>query len=108
MVVCDRLAGNAGQKTARFSDHVFSFRYRSRRCQPECFAPKQLIIAHAALCDPAVGQLLHDQRIAREGFGLAYAKEGNTDVKLDDWQFRAMPMAATKRARCRDFTLTLC
>jgi predicted secreted hydrolase len=32
-----------------------------------------------------VGKLLHDQKSAREGFGLAYAKEGNTDVKLDDW-----------------------
>lgn len=52
---------------------------------PSRFAPKQLIIAHAALSDPALGRLLHDQKSAREGFGLAYAKEGNTDVRLDDW-----------------------
>ncbi|MDB5762557.1 MAG: carotenoid 1,2-hydratase, partial [Herminiimonas sp.] len=32
------------------------------------------------------GKLLHDQKSARAGFGLAYAKEGNTDVKLDDWR----------------------
>src|SRR5690606_4800567 len=37
------------------------------------------------ISDPTVGRLLHDQRSAREGFGLAYAKEGNTDVKLGDW-----------------------
>jgi len=55
---------------------------------PSAFAPKQLIIAHAALSDPAVGHLLHDQKSAREGFGLAYAKVGDTDVKLDDWQLR--------------------
>jgi len=55
------------------------------RANPSRFAPKQLIIAHAALSDPAVGKLLHDQKSAREGFGLAYTKEGNTDVKLDDW-----------------------
>lgn len=55
------------------------------QANPSRFAPKQLIIAHAALSDPAVGKLLHDQKSAREGFGLAYAKEGNTDVKLDDW-----------------------
>ncbi|WP_144106923.1 lipocalin-like domain-containing protein [Paraburkholderia sp. BCC1886] len=52
---------------------------------PSAFAPSQLIIAHAALSDPTVGHLLHDQRIAREGFGLAFAKPGNTDVKLDAW-----------------------
>ena len=53
---------------------------------PSRFAPKQLIIGHAALSDPALGKLLHDERSAREGFGLAYAKTGDTDVKLDDWR----------------------
>lgn len=53
---------------------------------PSRFAPKQLIIAHAALSDPTVGKLQHAQRSAREGFGLAYARVGNTDVKLDNWQ----------------------
>jgi predicted secreted hydrolase len=56
------------------------------RANPSQFAPKQLIIGHAALSDPANGKLLHDQRSAREGFGLAYAKVGDTDVKLDDWR----------------------
>jgi len=53
---------------------------------PSAFAPSQLIIAHAALSDPALGHLVHDQRIGREGFGLAYAKPANTDVKLDTWK----------------------
>ncbi|MDR6408938.1 lipocalin-like domain-containing protein [Paraburkholderia terricola] len=53
---------------------------------PSAFAPSQLIIAHAALSDPALGHLAHDQRIARQGFGLAYAKPNNTDVKLDAWK----------------------
>jgi predicted secreted hydrolase len=53
---------------------------------PSRFAPKQLIIAHAALSDPRAGKLLHDQRSAREGFGLAYAKQGDTDVKVDGWR----------------------
>jgi predicted secreted hydrolase len=52
---------------------------------PSRFAPRQLIIGHAALSDPAFGKLQHAQKSAREGFGLAYAKLGNTDVKLDDW-----------------------
>jgi predicted secreted hydrolase len=53
---------------------------------PSAFAPAQLIIAHAAVSDPALGHLAHDQRIARQGFGLAYAKPANTDVKLDAWK----------------------
>ena len=53
---------------------------------PSAFAPSQLIIAHAALSDPALGHLAHDQRVARQGFGLAYAKPANTDVKLDAWK----------------------
>lgn len=53
---------------------------------PSAFAPSQLIIAHAALSDPALGHLTHDQRIGRQGFGLAYAKPGNTEVKLDAWK----------------------
>ncbi|WP_375540006.1 lipocalin-like domain-containing protein [Rugamonas brunnea] len=56
------------------------------RANPSRFAPKQMIIGHAALSDPANGRLLHDQRSAREGFGLAYAKVGDTDVKLDAWR----------------------
>jgi predicted secreted hydrolase len=54
---------------------------------PSKFAPRQLIIAHAALSDPRNGKLLHDQKAAREGFGLAYAKQNDTDVKLDEWRF---------------------
>ncbi|MGZ3182460.1 MAG: lipocalin-like domain-containing protein [Telluria sp.] len=58
------------------------------RADPSAFAPTQLIVGHAALSDPAVGHLLHDQRSAREGFGLAWARAGDTDVKLDRWTMR--------------------
>ncbi|MDM5177804.1 lipocalin-like domain-containing protein [Massilia sp. DJPM01] len=56
------------------------------RANPSAFAPKQLVIGHAALSDPALGKLVHDQRTVREGFGLAHAKTGTTDLKLDDWR----------------------
>jgi predicted secreted hydrolase len=58
---------------------------------PSAFAPSQLIIAHAALSDPSVGRLAHDQKIARQGFGLADAKVGNTEVKLDAWRLVRAP-----------------
>jgi predicted secreted hydrolase len=54
---------------------------------PSQFAPKQLIIAHAALSDPAIGRLIYDEKSARAGFDLVYAEESDTNVKLDDWYF---------------------
>ena len=75
---------------------------------PSKFAPKQLIIAHAALSDPAVGKLLHGQKIAREGFGIAHAKVGNTDVKLDDWTIvRANDGSYSAQVKTGEFSLAL-
>jgi predicted secreted hydrolase len=75
---------------------------------PSAFAPTQLIIAHAALSDPSLGRLAHDQKIARQGFGLAYAKTGNTDVKLDAWHMvRAPDGHYTVSVNAADFTLNL-
>jgi len=75
---------------------------------PSAFAPSQLIIAHAALSDPSLGRLMHDQRIARQGFGLAYAKTGNTDVKLDAWQLvRAPDGHYDVKVNANGFTLNL-
>jgi predicted secreted hydrolase len=53
---------------------------------PSRFAPKQILFAHAAVSDPKIGRLLHAQRIARAGFGLAEAATNDTDVRLDGWR----------------------
>ena len=75
---------------------------------PSAFAPKQLIIGHAALSDPTVGKLLHDEKSAREGFGLAYAKVGDTDVKLDDWRMQRQTDGSYQVSlAARDFNLQL-
>ncbi|UAK23198.1 lipocalin-like domain-containing protein [Sphingomonas nostoxanthinifaciens] len=52
------------------------------------FAPRQILFAHAALSDPAVGHLLIGERIAREGLGLAGASRADADVSIDDWHLR--------------------
>lgn len=52
---------------------------------PSAFAARQLVIAHAALADPARGRLLVDERIARTGFDLVQAVTGDTDVRLEGW-----------------------
>jgi predicted secreted hydrolase len=56
---------------------------------PSAFAPKQLLFAHAAIADPQIGHLRHDQRAARAGFALAGAAEDRTDVRIGDWSLRA-------------------
>jgi len=49
------------------------------------FAARQLLFAHAALTDVQGRRLLHDQRIARAGFGVAQASERDTRIRLHDW-----------------------
>ena len=71
------------------------------------FAPAQLLFAHAALADPSLGRLLHDQRSARAGFGLAAARTGATDVVLDDWSLRREGNASRARLPAQGFTLDL-
>ena len=38
---------------------------------PSAFAPRQLVLAHAAIADPRLGRLRHDERSARVGPGHA-------------------------------------
>ena len=72
---------------------------------PSRFHPRDIIIAHAALSDPALGRLLHVQRAARATFDLAGAAEGNTRVWLGHW--RLAREGAAYRARISDATLGL-
>ncbi len=76
----------ADGKPLGFQVTFFRSRTAADDANPSAFAPKQLIMAHAALSDPALGRLVHDQKSAREGFGLAWARTGTTDLKLDDWR----------------------
>jgi predicted secreted hydrolase len=55
---------------------------------PSRFAARQLLFAHVAISDPKRGALLRDEKAAREGFGLAEAKQGRLDVRIDDWTLR--------------------
>lgn len=71
-----------------FQITFFRIRTGADTRNPSAFAPTQVIFAHAAISDPAVGRLLHAQRIARAGFGLAQAKVDDMDLALDDWRLR--------------------
>ena len=75
---------------------------------PSRFAPAQVLFAHAALSDPAIGHLLHAERAARAGFGLASAKVGDTNVALRDWRIvRRADGRFSARVDAPDFALSL-
>lgn len=64
----------------------FRARTRHPNANPSRFAPTQLLFAHAALALPEEGRLLHDQRAARIGFGLAQAAVQDTQVQIGPWK----------------------
>lgn len=100
----------ADGKPLGFQVTFFRSATEHERSNPSQFAPKQLIVAHAALSDPAVGKLQHDQRVARAGFGLAQTSESTTDIKLGKWSMRRDTNGmyrVTLPARDFSFDLTL-
>lgn len=73
---------------------------------PSRFAPVQLLFAHAALALPERASLLHAQRAAREGFGLAQASQVDTDVAIGDWSL-ARATDDVYRSRIVDASLAI-
>jgi len=88
---------------------VTFFRNRPRIAEDVAsrFAPQQLLFAHAALSDPGSGRLLHDQRAARSGLGLAQAQEGRTDVAIEDWSLKQAGGGYAAEVAARDFRYSL-
>ena len=104
------LTGQVKDERGRhFGIQITFFRNRPRLAEdnPSRFAPRQLLFAHAALADAAAGRLLHDQRAARAGFGLAEAQEGRTDVVIDDWSLRQSANGYSARIAAREFSYAL-
>jgi len=71
------------------------------------FAPRQLILAHAALADPVLGRLRHDERAARVGFGLAGFATGETGAWIGDWRFGQRAGRYHAEVRSKDFAYAL-
>jgi predicted secreted hydrolase len=74
---------------------------------PSRFAPRQVLFGHAAVADPAARRLRHAERSAREGFELAFARQGRTDVKLHDWRLEQDGSHYRARVGGDDFELRL-
>ena len=110
-------AGDAARLTPEFGFQVTFFRPRPGLADPSTsrFAARQLVFAHVALTDLEAGArgggLMHDQRAAREGFGLAQtpAASGAQAVQLRDWVLQRAAAAESLRIAVRSdrFALTL-
>jgi predicted secreted hydrolase len=85
--------------------------FRSRppfeTANPSRFAPRELILAHAALADPQLGRLRHDQRAARAALGLAGAQTETTEVWIDGWRLALEGTRYRASVAARDFALEL-
>ena len=71
------------------------------------FAPRQLILAHAAIADPAFGRLRHDQRSGRVGFGRAGFATDRTSVWVGDWRFEQDEGRYRAAVRSQEFAYDL-
>ena len=96
-----------GEREHGFQVTFFRHRPGVGEDNPSAFAPSQLLFAHAAIADPDIGHLLHDQRAARAGMGLAHASEATTDVKLLDWSFARQADRYRAVVPAREFALDL-
>ncbi len=76
---------HAGGQDWGFQITFFRSRVDETRTLRSAFAAHQLLFAHAAITDVRSGRLLHDQRIARAGFGVARAQESDTAIRIGDW-----------------------
>jgi predicted secreted hydrolase len=74
---------------------------------PSRFTPRQILIAHAAISDPAQGRLTHAQRAARAGFALAGADEGRTRAWIDAWTLEQQGTTYRSRIPAGEFLLDL-
>jgi predicted secreted hydrolase len=116
-------ATSAGGHEWGFQVTFFRSRVPGTQDMRSAFAAKQLIFAHCAITDVQGKKLHHDQRMARQGFGIAQASEQDTDVKLRNWTLKrtnpatslangstAQTIATSRyetRIAAQDFTLDL-
>lgn len=99
--------GKAGTRTFGFQLTFFRSRVESTQAMTSKFAARQLLFAHAAITDVDGKKLWHDQRIARDGFGVAFASESDMAVKLRDWSLQAQGNRYTADLPADDFGLKL-
>jgi predicted secreted hydrolase len=98
----------SGNREFGFQVTFFRSRVDAAQEMQSKFAARQLVFAHAAVTDVEGKRLWHDQRIAREGFGVAQTSVGGMNLKLRDWSLRQDDDGAMRaRIESNDFSLAL-
>ena len=70
------------------------------------FTATQLLFAHAAVSDSRIGHILHEERTARAGFGLAETSAGDTHAWIRDWHLKREPSGRYQTTiRAKEFAL---
>ena len=90
----------SGIREFGFQLTFFRSRVDSTQGAASKFAAKQLMFAHAAITDVQGKKLWHDQRISRDGFGVASSSESDMAIKL-----RILKRKTSNSKSCR---LTVC
>ena len=103
------ITGQATSRTRLFGFQLTFFRSRIPGTQgmTSKFAAKQLLFAHAAITDVEGKKLWHDQRIARDGFGIASTSETDMAVKLRGWSLQGQGGQYSAELPAADFGLKL-
>ena len=103
------VTGQAQSGNRQFGFQLTFFRSRIEGTQgmTSKFAAKQLLFAHAAITDVEGKKLWHDQRISRDGFGLALASEADMSIKLRDWSLQGKGAQYSADLPAADFGLKL-
>lgn len=97
----------AGGKPWGFQLTFFRSRIAATQSLQSPLAAKQLIFAHAALCDVQGRKLHHDQRMARAGLNLADASEGDTHVYINEWYLKRQPVPGQDAAQASHYRARL-
>jgi predicted secreted hydrolase len=97
----------AGDREFGFQVTFFRARVDATQGMSSRFAAKQLVFAHAAVTDVKGRKLWHDQRIAREGFEVVSAAQGDTRVRLRDWSLERGADGYHAHVPAGDFALDL-
>lgn len=105
--VTGRLQDLDSDRVLGFQITFFRSRVASTQSMKSAFAAKQLLFAHATVTDVAGKKLWHDQRVAREGFGLAQAGTTDTAVHIQDWSLARVAEQYQTRVQGEGFQFEL-
>lgn len=90
-----------------FQSTFFRVRTGIGENNPSAFAPRQLLLAHAAIADPGFRRLRHAERSSRVGLGRAGFSTSHTNVWVGDWLFTQRPDGYHVAVNSTDFSYAL-